>query len=131
RASMSPGSARRLWEAIEHMDVRPALPTISAPTLVLTHAESAIPAAQGRLMADLIPGARYVELPGSDHLPGAGNPEAIAGEIEEFLTGARTGGPADRILATVLFTDIVDSTKRAAELGDRAWRELLERHDAL
>jgi class 3 adenylate cyclase len=82
-------------------------------------------------MAELIPGARYVELPGRDHLPGAGNPEAIAGEIEEFLTGARTTGSAERILTTVLFTDIVESTRRAAELGDSAWRELLERHDAL
>ena len=82
-------------------------------------------------MAELIPGARYVELPGRDHLPGAGDPEAIAGEIEEFLTGARGATQPDRVLATVLFTDIVDSTKRAAELGDTAWRQLLERHDAL
>ncbi|MDQ3571639.1 MAG: adenylate/guanylate cyclase domain-containing protein, partial [Actinomycetota bacterium] len=74
---------------------------------------------------------RYVELPGRDHLPGAGDPEAIAGEIEEFLTGARAGAAPDRVLATVLFTDIVDSTGRAAELGDSAWRQLLERHDAL
>jgi pimeloyl-ACP methyl ester carboxylesterase len=131
RASMSPGAARALWGAIQRMDVRDVLPTITVPTLVMHHADSPIPASHGRLIADLIPGARYVELPGSDHLPGAGNPEAIAGEIEEFLTGARTAGPADRILATVMFTDIVDSTKRAAELGDRAWRELLERHDAL
>jgi class 3 adenylate cyclase len=82
-------------------------------------------------MAQLIPGARYVELPGRDHLPGAGDPEAIAGEIEEFLTGARAGGRPDRLLATVLFTDIVESTRRAAELGDSAWRQLRERHDTL
>ena len=82
-------------------------------------------------MAELIPGARYVELPGRDHLPGAGDPEAIAGEIEEFLTGARPGAPPDRVLATVLFTDIVDSTRRAAELGDSAWSQLRERHNAL
>jgi class 3 adenylate cyclase len=131
RASMSPGMARALWDAIQNMDVRAALPAITAPTLVLHHAESRIPASLGREMADLIPGARYHELPGKDHLPGAGDPEAIAGEIEEFLTGARGRGEAERVLATILFTDIVDSTRRAAELGDRAWRELLERHDAL
>jgi len=131
RASMSPGMALSLWEAIQRVDVRGVLPSISVPTLVLHHAGSAIPASNGRLMAELIPGARYVELPGRDHLPGAGDPEAVAGEIEEFLTGARAGGRPDRVLATVLFTDIVNSTKRAAELGDSAWRQLLERHDAL
>ena len=82
-------------------------------------------------MAELIPDAHYVELPGRDHLPGACDQEAIAGEIEEFLTGARPGAPPDRVLATVLFTDIVDSTRRAAELGDSAWSQLRERHDAL
>jgi class 3 adenylate cyclase len=131
RASMSPGMALSLWEAIQREDVREVLPTIRVPTLVLHHADSPIPASQGRLMAKLIPGARYVELPGRDHLPGAGDPEAIAGEVEEFLTGARAGGRPDRVLSTVLFTDIVDSTSRATEVGDTAWRELLERHDAL
>lgn len=131
RASASPGMARALWEAIQHADVRAALPTISVPTLVLHHADTLIPATHGQLAAELIPGARYIELPGRDHLPGAGDPEAIAGEIEEFLTGARPGPSADRVLATVLFTDIVDSTRRAAELGDTAWRQLLERHDEL
>jgi class 3 adenylate cyclase len=131
RASMSPGAAASLWESISRVDVRDVLPTITAPTLVLHHADSPIPASGGRLMAELIPGARYVELPGRDHLPGAGDPEAIAGEIEEFLTGARGGAEPDRVLATVLFTDIVDSTRRAAELGDSAWRRLLERHDAM
>jgi class 3 adenylate cyclase len=131
RASASPGMARALWEAVQHADVRAALPTISAPTLVLHHADTLIPVAHGKLAAELIPGARYVELAGRDHLPGAGDPEAIAGEIEEFLTGARPGASPDRVLATVLFTDIVDSTRRAAELGDTAWRQLRERHDAL
>jgi pimeloyl-ACP methyl ester carboxylesterase len=131
RASMSPGAARALLQAIQRMDIRPVLPMITVPTLVMHHAQSPIPASHGRLMADLIPGARYVEVPGRDHLPGAGNPEAIAGEVEEFLTGARSGGRGDRILATVLFTDIVDSTRAASDLGDRGWRELLERHDAL
>ena len=131
RGSMSPGMALSLWEVIQREDVRDVLPSITVPTLVLHHADSPIPASQGRLMAELIPGARYVELPGQDHLPGAGDPEAIAGEVEEFLTGTRAGGRPDRVLATVLFTDIVDSTRRAAELGDSAWRALRERHDAL
>jgi class 3 adenylate cyclase len=130
RASMSPGMARSLWEAIQAVDVRPALPTIKVPTLVLHHAESPIPASGGRQFAEMIPGARYVELPGRDHIPGAGDPEAVAGEVEEFLTGSRASLVPDRILATVLFTDIVDSTKRAASIGDAEWRRLLERHDA-
>jgi class 3 adenylate cyclase len=131
RASASPGMARALWQAVQHADVRPALPTIRVPTLVLHHADTLIPTAHGKLAAELIPGARYAGLPGRDHLPGAGDPEAIAGEIEEFLTGARPSPSPDRVLATVLFTDIVDSTRRAAELGDSGWRQLLERHDAL
>lgn len=131
RASMGPGMARALWESGKRIDVREVLPSITVPTLVLHHADSFIPAAGGRLMADLIPGARYIELPGRDHLPGAGDPEAIAGEIEEFLTGARATARPDRMLATVLFTDIVGSTRCAAELGDSAWRQLRERHDAL
>src|SRR3954451_12857746 len=124
RASMSPGMANALWEAIQLVDVRDVLPTIAVPTLVLHHADSPIPVSGGRLMAELIPGARFVELPGRDHLPGANDPEAIAGEIEEFVTGARAGTRPDRVLATVLFTDIVDSTRRAAEMGDTGWRQL-------
>lgn len=131
RASMSPATARAHFEALTTFDVRDVLPTIRVPTLVLHHADSAIPAAGGRLMVHLIPGARYVELPGRDHLPGAGDPDAIAGEIEEFLTGARARPRSDRVLATVLFTDMVGSTQRAAELGDSGWRRLLERHDSL
>jgi class 3 adenylate cyclase len=131
RASMSPGMARAYWNSIMRLDVRQVLPTITVPTLVMHHADSPIPSSHGKLAAELIPGAKYVELPGQDHLPGAGDPEAVAGEIEEFLTGARGGGRPDRVLATVLFTDIVDSTARAADLGDAAWRQLLERHDAL
>ncbi len=99
RASMSPGMAISLWEAIQRLDVRDVLPSIQVPTLVLHHADSPIPASGGRLMAELIPGARYVELPGRDHLPGVGDPEAVAGEIEEFLTGAREGAGPDRVLA--------------------------------
>jgi class 3 adenylate cyclase len=82
----------------------------------------------GRELASQIPGARYVELPGIDHLPFAGDADAVLGEIEEFLTGARSVPEPDRVLATVMFTDIVGSTERAAELGDARWRELLASH---
>ena len=85
----------------------------------------------GRYLAEHIPGARYVELEGTDSLFSVGDTEAIVGEIEEFVTGTRHEREPDRVLATVLFTDIVRSTERAAELGDRAWREVLERHDRL
>src|SRR2546421_3296336 len=131
RSSMSPGAAAAHWRALLQLDVRDVLPAIRVPTLVMNHAESAIPPAQGKLAAELIPGARYVEVPGRDHLPGAGDPEAVAGEIEEFLTRTRPGAPPDRVLATILFTHLLDSTRRVSELGDQAWRQLRERHDAI
>jgi class 3 adenylate cyclase len=83
----------------------------------------------GRYIADHISGAKHVELPGEDHLPWAGDREAIVGEVEEFLTGLRHAPETDRVLATVLFTDLVNSTPKAAALGDRAWKELRQRHD--
>jgi class 3 adenylate cyclase len=89
-----------------------------------------IPSAQGRYLAKQIPGARYVELPGEDHLPFAGDLDAMLDEVEEFLVGSRNASESERALATILFTDIVGSTEKAAELGDRGWRALLERHDA-
>ena len=82
-------------------------------------------------MAERIPGARYVELPGGDHLPWLTDGEAILEEVEEFLTGVRHGPEPDRVLATVLFTDIVGATEKAAELGDRRWRDLLQQHHAV
>jgi class 3 adenylate cyclase len=91
----------------------------------------AIPVEFGREIAAAIPAARLVELEGVDHLPAVGDIKSITGEVEQFLTGQRHEHPPDRVLATVLFTDIVDSTRRAAELGDRSWRELLERHDEM
>lgn len=132
RAAMTPGVARALYDSIQRLDIRSVLPTIAVPTLVMHHADSLVPVGGARLTAELIPGARYIELPGRDHLPGAGDPEAIAGAVEEFVTGTRRA-PArpDRILASVLFTDIVESTRRAADVGDSAWRDLRERHDAL
>jgi class 3 adenylate cyclase len=122
--------AAALSEAITHSDIRDVLPAISLPTLVLHFEDSAIPVEGGRYLAERIPGARYVELPGQDHMPLFDDVPEVADEIEEFLTGARRPREPERVLATVLFTDIVGSTQRAAALGDAAWRELLERHDA-
>jgi class 3 adenylate cyclase len=113
------------------MDTRAILPAIDAPTLVLHRSgDRMIPVAQGRYLAATIPGARYVELPGGDHLPFAGDLDGLLDEVEEFLVGSRGAPESERALATILFTDIVGSTKKAAELGDRGWRQLLERHDA-
>jgi pimeloyl-ACP methyl ester carboxylesterase len=132
RASASPAMARALVQAGREVDVRAVLPTIAVPTLVLHRAgDLPVAAMNGRYMAEQIPGARYVELPGDDHVPWVGDTEAVVAEIEEFLTGGRHAPEHDRVLATVLFTDIVGSTQRAGELGDRRWRELLERHDEL
>ena len=112
------------------IDVRHILPAIRVPTLILHRSDDErVSVAAGRYLAQYIPGAKYVELPGRDHIPTLGDTDRIVDEIEEFLTGSRTASEPDRVLATVLFTDIVDLTKRAAELGDRGWRVLRDRHD--
>jgi pimeloyl-ACP methyl ester carboxylesterase len=131
RLSASPGSALALAKMNTQIDVRQVLPTISVPTLVL-HRTGDLDAnvAEGHYIAERIPGAKFVELPGVDHMPWAGNQEDIIDEIEEFLTGIRPAPQPDRMLATVLFTDIVGSTERAASLGDKAWRDVLEQHHA-
>jgi class 3 adenylate cyclase len=117
-------------QMIQQVDVRHVLPSIQAPTLILSRTGNRlVDVGHGRYLADHIPGAKYVELPGDDHLPFVGDADAILDEIQQFLTGFRHGGEPDRVLATVLFTDIVGSTERAAALGDRRWRELLDRHD--
>jgi class 3 adenylate cyclase len=132
RSGTSPRSATALTDLYRDLDTRHALPLISAPTLVMHRAgDSVVPPALGRHIAAHVPGARYVEVEGSDHLLWSQGADAIIDELEEFLTGTRSARPPQRVLATVLFTDIVDSTGRAAELGDRRWRELLDRHDAL
>jgi len=132
RAASSPAMIRGVVEASKQVDVRAVLPTIAVPTLVLHRTgDSVVPAGLGRYIADHVPGARYVEVPGDDHTAWYGDPAPILDEIEEFLTGTRRGVEPDRILATVLFTDIVGSTDRAAELGDSRWRELLDAHDAV
>jgi class 3 adenylate cyclase len=131
RAAVSPSMARGLIDALLRIDVRPVLSAISAPTLVLHRTGDMVPVAHGRLLASRIPGARMVELPGSDHVVWTQGSEVILGEIEELLTGTRTALAPERVLATVLFTDIVESTARAASLGDAAWRNVLEQHDEL
>jgi class 3 adenylate cyclase len=132
RQSASPGTARAMVSLIYQGDVRDVLPTLRVPTLVIHHsAVRNLPIALGRYLADHIPSAKFVELPGTDNLIWAGDQEAVIGEIEEFTTGIRTFPEPDRVLATILFTDIVDSTVHAARLGDRQWRALLAEHDRL
>jgi class 3 adenylate cyclase len=132
RLASSPRSARIINDAIGRMDVRAILPTIRVPTLVMHRKDDAfLDIRHSRYVAEHIPGARFVELPPGDNLFAGGNDEEILGEVEEFLTGARHQPEPDRILATVLFTDIVGSTERAAALGDSEWRTLLGRHDQL
>ncbi|HEY7560821.1 MAG TPA: adenylate/guanylate cyclase domain-containing protein [Gaiellaceae bacterium] len=131
RASASPGAARDLILMNSEIDVREVLPAVRVPTLIL-HRRGDLDSSpeEGRYLAKRIPGARFVELDGLDHVPWI-DPDQIVDEVEEFLTGGRPGPAPDRVLATVLFTDVVDSTGRAAELGDRRWRELLGRYHAL
>ena len=132
RLAASPGTVKRIFELIGEFDVRDVLPSIRVPTLVMHRRDDDfIKIEHSRYLASHIPDARFVELQGSDNVFAVGDSEAVLGEIEEFLTGDRHEREPDRMLATVLFTDIVDSTRRAAELGDTGWRSLLERHDAL
>jgi pimeloyl-ACP methyl ester carboxylesterase/class 3 adenylate cyclase len=132
RASASPAAALALTRMNTAIDVRPVLSAIRVPTLVIHRTgDRSIAVGAGRHLAESIPGARLVELPGDDHLPWIGDVDAIVGEIEEFLTGIRRAGAPDRVLATVLFTDIVGSTQRAAELGDALWAEVLSAHHAI
>jgi class 3 adenylate cyclase len=132
RQGTSPSGAIELLDLYREIDIRRALPTIDPPTLVLHRAgDRIVPARQGRYLAAAIPNARYVELEGEDHLPTVGNQEELLDEVEEFLVGSRHGAEPERALATVLFTDIVGSTETAARLGDRQWRDLIERHDAI
>ena len=131
RNANTPGGAEAFMRMAFEIDVRGIVPSIHVPTLVL-HAEGdrICHVENGRYLARHIPDARYVELPGADHVPWF-DPDGAIGEIREFMTGHRVPMLPDRTLATILFTDIVRSTDRAAELGDNAWRELLEAHNAL
>jgi class 3 adenylate cyclase len=128
--SSSPGQTRLLLELIGEVDVRPLLTELRVPTLVMHRTDDhLIDVRHSRYLAERIPGAKYVELPGTDSLPFVGDVESYVGEIEEFLTGARGRTAPDRALLTVLFTDICDGTIKAAQLGDRRWRDLLAAHD--
>ena len=128
----SPGAAVAWLRMTAQMDVRAALPSISMPTLVLHRRDDRIiPAENAPYLAEHISGAKYVELHGEDHLWWVGDADALLDEVEEFLTGSRGGRDHDRALITLLFTDVVESTARAAELGDRRWRDLSAAHDRL
>jgi len=132
RLGASPGAAVALQRMNRTIDVRSVLPTLHVPTLVLRRVDD--PGASigaSRYLADHIPGAKYVELPGNAHFYFVGDSDSFVSEIQEFLTGERSAPETDRILATILLTDIHDSTRRAAQLGDQRWRELLERHNDL
>jgi len=127
RYSATPSMLSQLFRMFLEIDVRPVLPTIGVPTLVLhRRGDRAVNYQASKWMAEQIPGATYVELAGIDHAMFAGDTDALVDEVEEFLTGARRTTEVDRVLATVMFTDIVDSTKRASAMGDRAWRALLD-----
>jgi pimeloyl-ACP methyl ester carboxylesterase len=126
----SPAAAAALTRMSSMIDIRHVLPAIRVPTLVLHRADEVL-AQASHYVGERIPGARIVELPGSDHMPWLGDQDGPLDEIEEFLTGVRPHPALDRVLATVLFTDIVGSTELAADLGDRRWRELLEQHNTL
>jgi class 3 adenylate cyclase len=132
RQGTSPAGAIALIDLYREIDVRAILSSIDVPTLVLHRRQDRIAwARQGRFIAERIPGARLVELDGADHLAMMGDQETLLDEIEEFLVGSRRAHEPERALATVLFTDVVGSTELAARLGDRRWRDLLERHDGL
>lgn len=129
RSSASPAMIQQIFEMFLDVDVRAALPTVHVPTLVLhRRGDRVVNWRAAKAMAEQIPDARYVELEGVDHLPWAGDTEAVLGEIEEFLTGARSAPEPDRVLSTVMFTDIVASTERADALGDARWRDLLSQY---
>jgi pimeloyl-ACP methyl ester carboxylesterase len=139
RAAASPATFRAFGRMQSLTDAREVLPLIQVPTLVLGRTDARLPKGpvdvppleEARYIAERIPDATLVSVPGRDYLPWVGDQDSIVAEVGRFVTGAAPVREADRVLLTVLFTDIVDSTKRAAELGDRRWRELLERHNAL
>lgn len=134
RLSASPGAVRAISLLNAQIDIRPILPAVQVPTLVLhRRTDARVPIEAGRDLAARIPNARFIEYPDGDHAFWSGNAEALLGDIEEFVTGHRDSSSTEleRILATVLFTDIVDSTRNAAAMGDQAWRRSLDSHDQL
>jgi class 3 adenylate cyclase len=132
RFSVRPGAYGHYYRQTMEADVAGVLPLIRTPTLVLNRTGNRIvPVEQSRVGAAAIEGARFVELPGTDHLAFSEGIDSLLDEVEEFLTGARTGADPDRMLTTLLFTDIVNSTTLAAQLGDRRWRDVLDQHHEL
>jgi class 3 adenylate cyclase len=132
RLGASPSAVITLMRMNSQIDVRHILPAIRVPTLVLHRSgDTRVNVEGGRYLAANIPGAKYVEFPGMDHVMWAGNVNPLADEIEEFLTGTHSEKEPDRVLATVLFTDIVDSTRKAEAMGDRGWHALLDEHDRI
>ena len=132
RLSASPGMMELYLRANLSIDINHVLPSIQTPTLVLHRVDDQICRVDGgRYLAAHIPGAKYVELPGGDHWPWFGDTDAVVEEVEELLTGTRHAAPTDRVLATVMFTDIVGSTEHTVALGDSAWKRLLEQHDSV
>lgn len=132
RASASPGMIGQLAQMFLDIDVRDVVPNVHAPTLILHRRhDRLVNVRHGRWLAEHMPNARLVELPGDDHILWYEHPELALGEIQEFLTGTHYEPERDRILATVVFTDIVDSTRTAAEFGDHRWRQVLERHQGI
>jgi pimeloyl-ACP methyl ester carboxylesterase len=126
RRSLSPGMARALFDVIFKSDIRSVLPAVRVPTLVIHRRWNLyVSPEHGKYLAERIPGARYVEVEGADHVPYLGDAEPILAEIEKFLTGSQQPAASDRVLSTIFFGDIVRSTEKVAELGDARWRELL------
>ncbi|MGA8155119.1 MAG: adenylate/guanylate cyclase domain-containing protein [Rhodoplanes sp.] len=131
RLGANPGAAIALMRMNSQIDITDILPSVRVPTLVVHRTDDVtVNIEGGRTLARRIPNARLLELPGKDHIPSVGDSETYLQEIEEFLTGKKSVPILDRVLATVLFTDIVDSTARAETLGDQAWRDLLACHDS-
>jgi class 3 adenylate cyclase len=132
RHSVRPGMVQPIFDTINALDIRPVLPAIKVPTLILhRRGDRLVDVANGRYLASHVPGAKYVELPGDDHIYFTGDADALLDEVEEFVTGSRGTHDPDRVLATVMFTDIVSSTEHAARLGDRRWHDLIADHDQL
>jgi class 3 adenylate cyclase len=130
RAGISPDGVEALFAMFSAIDVRDVLPTLRVPTLVMhRHGDRVVNRRAGEWIAQQIPGARFLDLPGQDHLPWVGDKDVILEEVREFLTGARVAAEPDRVLTTVMFTDIVGSTEIAASAGDAQWREILDEHD--
>ncbi len=129
RLAVSPAGIKALIRMLYETDARHLLSVIRVPTLLVQREGDRVSRVEGaRYIAERIQGVKYVELPGPDHFPWVGDTDAVLDEVEEFVTGARRGPDPDRVLATVMFTDIVGATERAVELGDRRWRDLLDRH---